>query len=189
MFMLNLILLLMVMTNKTLVFSLTFLLVLVTMEKLDYVNIYLLPMSSSVQSINTLGSLPSWGHRAADMEVPLTVNRAQEVDSSLNKHQNQYMFVTRGGTWMEEVRYSTWSFYRKFPPESAIKKQTKLHDFPQLFNHIFLLLSKAREVCLCNEKYVLDQWEAFSHSYNVVISFHFLLQSSEFYCPYGLLFW
>ena len=49
-----------------------------------------------------------------------------------------------------------------------------------LFNHIFLLIRR-KYVSVVNEKYVLDQWEAFSHSCTVVISFHFLLQSSEFW--------
>ena len=31
--------------------------------------------------------------------------------------------------------------HQEFPPESAIKNQTKLHVFPLLFNHIFLLMS------------------------------------------------
>ena len=50
---------------------------------------------------------------------------------------------------------------------------------------ILLLMSK-NYICVANEKYVLDQWEAFSHSCMVVISFHFLLQSSESYWPFGL---
>ena len=36
--------------------------------------------------------------------------------------------------------------------------------------------------------YVLDQWEGFSHVCVVLISFHFPLQSSEFYRPFGLVF-
>ena len=67
------------------------------------------------------------------------------------------------------------------------KKQTKLYSFPELFNHIFLLMSLSRKyVSVVNEKYALDQWEAFSHGCMVVISFHFLLQSSEFYWLFGL---
>ena len=34
------------------------------------------------------------------------------------------------------------------------KSQTKLHGFPQLFNHIFLIISK-KYVCVTNEKYNL----------------------------------
>ena len=67
------------------------------------------------------------------------------------------------------------------------KKQTKLHGFPLLFNHIFLLMS-GKYVCVANEKYVLDQWEAFSHSCMVIISLNFLLQNSEFYWTFGLVF-
>ena len=59
--------------------------------------------------------------------------------------------------------------------------------FPQLFNHIFLHMSR-KSVCVFNEKYVLNQWEAFSHGCVVLIGFHFLLQSSEFYWPFGLVF-
>ena len=42
------------------------------------------------------------------------------------------------------------------------KKKTELQSFPKLFNHIFLLMSR-KYVSVVNEKYVLDQWEAFSH--------------------------
>ena len=58
----------------------------------------------------------------------------------------------------------------------------------QVFNHIFLLMSR-KYVSVVNENYVLDQWEAFSHGCLVVISFHFLLQSTEFYWPFGLICW
>ena len=58
---------------------------------------------------------------------------------------------------------------------------------PQFFNHIFVLISR-NYVSLANEKCVLDQSEAFSHGCMVVIRFHFLLQSSEFYWPFGLVF-
>ena len=34
------------------------------------------------------------------------------------------------------------------------KNQTKLHGLPQLFNHIFLLISR-KYVCVANEKYNL----------------------------------
>ena len=67
------------------------------------------------------------------------------------------------------------------------KKQTKLHGLPQFFNHIIVLMSR-KYVSLANEKCVLDQSEAFSHGCMVVIRFHFLLQSSEFYWPFGLFF-
>ena len=60
--------------------------------------------------------------------------------------------------------------------------------FPQFFNHIFLHMSR-KYINVFNEEYVLDQWEAFSHGCVVLISFHFLLQSSEFYWPFGLVFW
>ena len=46
--------------------------------------------------------------------------------------------------------------HQEFPPESVIKKQTKLDSFPQHFNHIFLLMSR-KYVNVVNEKYVLDQ--------------------------------
>ena len=35
---------------------------------------------------------------------------------------------------------------------------------------------------------VLDHCEAFPHGWTNVISFHFLLQSSELYWPFGLVF-
>ena len=60
--------------------------------------------------------------------------------------------------------------------------------FPQFFNHIFLHMSRTY-VSVFNEEYVLDQWEAFSHGCMVAISFHFMPQSSEFYWPFGLVFW
>ena len=77
--------------------------------------------------------------------------------------------------------------HQEFPPESAIKNQTKLLIFSLLFNHIFLLMSW-KYICVANKKYDLDQWETFSHSCMVVISFNFLLQNSEFYWPFGLVF-
>ena len=43
------------------------------------------------------------------------------------------------------------------------KKKTKLHGFPQLFNHSVLLMSR-KYICVASEYYVLDQREAFSHS-------------------------
>ena len=43
-------------------------------------------------------------------------------------------------------------------------------------------------ISVLNEEYVLDHLEAFSHGCVVLISFHFLLQSSEFYWPFGLVF-
>ena len=49
--------------------------------------------------------------------------------------------------------------YQEFPfPEPTVKKKTKLHGFPQLFNHIFLLMSR-KYVCAANQKYVRDQYE------------------------------
>ena len=68
------------------------------------------------------------------------------------------------------------------PSGVPYQNKTKLHGFPHLFNHISLLMSR-KYFFVSNEKYVLDQWEAFSHSCMVVINFHFLLQSSEFYWP------
>ena len=38
------------------------------------------------------------------------------------------------------------------------------------------------------EKFVLEQWESFFYGYLVVTSFRFLLQSSEFYCPFGFFY-
>ena len=49
------------------------------------------------------------------------------------------------------------------------KNQNKLHSIPQLFNH---------------SSYQDNQCGAFSHGCMAVISFHFLLQSSEFYWPF-----
>ena len=63
--------------------------------------------------------------------------------------------------------------------------QTKLHSFPQIFSHIFLLMSK-KYVIIVNEKYVLDHCEAFPHGCTIVTSFHFPLKSSEFYWPFFL---
>ena len=57
------------------------------------------------------------------------------------------------------------------------KDQTKLHSFLQLCNIIFLLMSR-NYVSLFNKKYVCM----------VVIGFPFLLQSSEPYWPFGLVF-
>ena len=57
------------------------------------------------------------------------------------------------------------------------KDQTKLHSFIQLCNNIFLLMSR-NYVSLFNKKYVCM----------VVIGFPFLLQSSEPYWPFGLVF-
>ena len=57
------------------------------------------------------------------------------------------------------------------------KDQTKLHSFLQLCNNIFLLMSR-NYVSLFNKKYVCM----------VVIGFPFLLQSSEPYWPFGLVF-
>ena len=65
---------------------------------------------------------------------------------------------------------------------------TSTNSYPQLFNQSFQLMSR-RYVSEFNEKYALNQWEAFSYGCIVVISFHFLLQSSEFYWPFGLVFW
>ena len=62
-----------------------------------------------------------------------------------------------------------------------------MHGSPQFFNQIFVLISR-NYVSLANEKYVLNQSEAFSHGCMVVIRFHFLLQRSEFYWPFGLFF-
>ena len=65
------------------------------------------------------------------------------------------------------------------PSRVCYQKQTKLHGFLQLFNHISLLMSR-RYVCVSDEEYVLDQWEAFSHGYrysSVSIS-RFKVQSS-----------
>ena len=68
--------------------------------------------------------------------------------------------------------------------QSPSKNQTKLHGLSQLFKPIFLLMIR-KHVGVVNEKYVLDQWEAFFHSCLVVIILPFLLQSSEFYRPFG----
>ena len=43
-------------------------------------------------------------------------------------------------------------------------------------------------VSVFNEEYVLDLWETFSHDCVVLISFHFLLQGSDFHRPFGLVF-
>ena len=82
-----------------------------------------------------------------------------------------------------------WWGHQEFPPESVIK-ETKPNCIvcPQLFNHFFLKMSR-KYVSEVNEKYALNQWEPFSYGCIVVISFHFLLQSSEFYWPFGLVFW
>ena len=37
-----------------------------------------------------------------------------------------------------------------------LKDQTKLHDLPQLFKHIFPLMSR-KNVSVANEMYILDQ--------------------------------
>ena len=66
--------------------------------------------------------------------------------------------------------------------------KTNCTCFPQFFNHIFLHMSR-KYVSVSNEEYVLDQWKAFSHGCVVLISFHFLLQSSKLYWPLGLGFW
>ena len=96
----------------------------------------------------------------------------------------------------DEHRLSRWYALRKynqghheFPPESVIK-ETKPNCIvsPQLFNHFFLKMSR-KYVSEVNEKYALNQWEPFSYGCILVISFHFLLQSSEFYWPFGLVFW
>ena len=64
---------------------------------------------------------------------------------------------------------------------------TSTYSYPQLFNQSFQLMSR-RYVSEFNEKYALNQLEAFSYGCIVVISFHFLLQSSDFYWPFGLFF-
>ena len=69
--------------------------------------------------------------------------------------------------------------------QSPLSKKPKLHSFPTAFNHFFLKMSR-KYVSEVNEKYALNQWEPFSYSCFVVISFHFLLQSSEFYWPFRL---
>ena len=53
---------------------------------------------------------------------------------------------------------------------------TSTYSYPQLFNQSFQLMSR-RYVSEFNEKYALNQLEAFSYGCIVVISFHFLLQS------------
>ena len=60
--------------------------------------------------------------------------------------------------------------------------------FPQFFNHIFLHMSR-KYVSVFNEEYVLDQWEAFSWLCGPHQFFNFLSHSSEFYRPFGLVFW
>ena len=72
--------------------------------------------------------------------------------------------------------------------QSPLSKKPKLHSFPTAFNHFFLKMSR-KYVSEVNEKYALNQWEPFSYGCIVIISFHFLLQSSEFYWPFGLVFW
>ena len=76
------------------------------------------------------------------------------------------------------------------PSRVRYQKRTKLHGFPQLFSHIFLLMSR-KNVIVANflDNPMINQWEALSHGWMVVISFHFLLQRSEFYWPFGLFFW
>ena len=54
----------------------------------------------------------------------------------------------------------------RVPSRVLFKKNAQ---FPTVFNHMFL---------------ILDQWEDISHGCMVVISFHFLLQSSESYWPF-----
>ena len=62
---------------------------------------------------------------------------------------------------------------------------TSTNSYQQLFNQSFQLMSR-RYVSEFNEKYDLNQWEAFSYGCIVVISLYFLLQSSEFYWLFGL---
>ena len=58
----------------------------------------------------------------------------------------------------------------------AVKKSNIVvsHTFLTIFS--YLLMSR-KYVYVANQKYVLDQREAFSDNCMVVISFHFLLQS------------
>ena len=69
----------------------------------------------------------------------------------------------------------------------AVKKSNILvsHTFLTIFS--YLLMSR-KYVYVANQKYVLDQREAFSDNCMVVIGFHFLLQSSDFYWSIGLVF-
>ena len=79
-----------------------------------------------------------------------------------------------------------------FSSFSSFLKRTKQMSFSMIFlllfnmlaflnykDHIFLLMSR-KNFCVANEMHVLDQWEVFSHSCMVIISFHFLLQSLFF---------
>ena len=59
------------------------------------------------------------------------------------------------------------------PPQKIINKYPT--QLEQTY-WIYLLMSR-NSVCVLNEKYVLDQWEAFSH--DRIISFNVLLQSSK----------
>ena len=69
--------------------------------------------------------------------------------------------------------------HQELPLETFFINQTNLHSFSQRY-HIFLLLGM-KHTRVVNEHYVLDQWKAFSHGCIVIISFHFLIQNSEFY--------
>ena len=82
--------------------------------------------------------------------------------------------VTKDTTSSSKVRY------RKTKPNCIW--------FPQFLNHILQHMN-GKYVSVFIQEYVLDQWEAFSHGCVVLISFHFPLQSSEFYWPFGLFFW
>ena len=130
----------MVVMNNTSAFFLTFLLVLVTMEKLNYVNIYFLPMSSSVQSIKTLGSLPSWGHCGADVETLFdSETSSQEVDSSLNKHQNQYVCHSWGDLNWRRIIHNMILLLRTLEVPSMVRYQKIKPNYmlSQTFSTIF----------------------------------------------------
>ena len=90
----------------------------------------------------------------------------------------------------DEHRLSRWYALRKynqghheFPPESIIKKkQTKLHSYPQLFNHFFLLMSRKRMIWT-NENFKWDGW--WFHGCN---QFPFPASKFRFSWPFGLVF-
>ena len=73
----------------------------------------------------------------------------------------------------KDTRSSLQSLFLKNKPNCK-------NSHTQVFNHIFLLMSR-KNFCVANEMHVLDQWEVFSHSCMVIISFHFLLQSLFFH--------